>query len=48
MRLTVLTFFLVLALTACGIKPRAVDAPPGTEQDTFPKTYPDSAADPHP
>jgi hypothetical protein len=51
MRLTVLTFFLLLTLTmagGCGIKPGNVDAPPGTQKDSFPKTYPDPATDPHP
>jgi hypothetical protein len=51
MRLTVLTFFLLLTLAVtggCGIKPKAVDAPAGTEKDSFPKTYPNPAPDPHP
>lgn len=51
MRLTVLSFCLVLALAAaggCGIKPKNVDPPAGTEKDTFPRTYPDPATDPHP
>jgi hypothetical protein len=51
MRLTVLSFCLVLALAAvsgCGIKPKNVDAPGGTEKDTFPRTYPNPATDPQP
>jgi len=39
---------LVLPLGACGKKPDQVDPPPGAEQSTFPRTYPDPATDPKP
>jgi len=42
MHLTVLSFCLAAALVlgGCGIKPGKVDAPPGVQKDSFPKTYP--------
>jgi hypothetical protein len=49
MRLTALLFYLSLATAAgCGIKPGNVEAPPGVEPDSFPRTYPDPATDPQP
>ena len=38
----------VLMLAACGKKPNQVDPPPGAEDITFPKTYPDISTDPKP
>lgn len=43
--------FLVIAglgLTGCGKKPSHIDPPLGTEEDTFPRTYPDLKTDPQP
>lgn len=54
MRLTVLSagplvaLSLLLALSACGVKPNELDPPPGVKKDSFPKTYPDPANDPKP
>lgn len=38
LRLTIL--LLSLPLSGCGIRPSMVDAPPGAEKLTFPRTYP--------
>ena len=38
----------ILMLAACGKKPNLVDPPPGAEDITFPKTYPDISTDPKP
>jgi hypothetical protein len=35
-----------LSLCACGKKPNQLDPPPGAEDSTFPRTYPDPATDP--
>jgi len=37
---------LVLITSACGIKPRELNAPADVEKDTFPRTYPDIETDP--
>lgn len=37
---------MMLTLAACGKKPNDVDAPLGTPQGTYPRTYPDSSLDP--
>lgn len=47
MRFTILTLGLLLALAACGIKPRTLDPPPG-KTSTYPKTYPNPAYDAKP
>lgn len=44
--LRTLCLFSLLLMTACGIKPGSVDAPPGAEDRPFPRTYP--APDPAP
>ena len=41
-----LIFFVTALTAACGVKPGAVDAPSGRDQDSFPRTYPDLATDP--
>jgi hypothetical protein len=38
----------LFALGACGKRPNQVDPPPGAEDITFPKTYPDIKTDPKP
>ena len=47
MRLTIFYILLsVFILGGCGIKPNTLNAPAGTAQDNFPKTYPDISTDP--
>ncbi|MCB9988944.1 MAG: hypothetical protein H6868_06370 [Rhodospirillales bacterium] len=41
-------FLSTMLLGACGIKPNSLDAPPGVENDTYPRTYPDVSTDPSP
>jgi len=38
----------LLPLAGCGKKPNQVDPPPGVENDTFPRPYPDPSTDPKP
>ena len=35
-------------ITACGIKPAKLDPPPGSEQEKFPRDYPDASTDDSP
>ena len=35
-----LSFCVILTLSACGVKPSDVDPPQGEERDQFPRTYP--------
>ena len=35
-------------LVACGVKPKEVSAPEGTDQTAFPKVYPNTKTDPKP
>jgi len=37
-----------IGLSACGVKPKKVEAPVGADQSTFPRTYPDPRTDPRP
>lgn len=37
-----------LLLSSCGIKPDSLEPPPGAENKTFPRTYPDLSSDPRP
>ncbi len=35
-----------ITLAGCGVKPSTLSPPPGAENETFPRTYPDPATDP--
>lgn len=39
-KIVILIILFTLPLTACGIKPKNLDAPQGYEKEQFPKTYP--------
>jgi hypothetical protein len=50
MKRTALLAALIFALAfsaGCGIKPKSLSAPAGSEDITYPRTYPDPANDPH-
>lgn len=42
----VLAGLMSMTLTGCGVKPDRLSPPAGTEDSTFPRTYPDPATDP--
>jgi predicted small lipoprotein YifL len=44
----VLLLVLAMPLAACGKKAGELDPPPGAENLTFPRTYPDPSTDPKP
>ncbi len=42
----VLAGMLSILLAGCGVKPARLSPPPGSEDTSFPRTYPDPANDP--
>ena len=40
-----MSIILAGALTGCGVKPSTLSAPPGAEDEVFPRTYPDTGTD---
>lgn len=51
MRQAILVLLLLsvgFGVSACGKKPSKLDPPLGVEDDTFPRTYPDTNTDPAP
>lgn len=42
------SFVLVMAVSACGVKPSTVEKPADKQDVTYPRSYPDPSTDPRP